>query len=142
MIITKYFSRAEEVISCGPYYKALYNALAHAYVEGIDNTVYLTEEQAPIISMCNCVKSVGKYITGARRSAKMIFAMLDDLCVDDEGKNLDPAVIPGASYIFFIPSFLRLCVCTCCADNKRSVSDLRFNLSIFQFFNLPWGGRD
>jgi len=106
MIITKYFARAEEVISCGPYYKALYNALAHAYVVGIDNTVYLTEEQAPIISMCNCVKSVGKYITGARRSAKMIFAMLDDLCVDDEGKNLDPADIPGPSYLFFIPSFV------------------------------------
>ena len=36
--------------------------------------------------------------------------------------------------------FLRLCVCTCYADSKCSVSDLRFNFSIFQSFNLPWGG--
>ncbi|MBQ9652977.1 MAG: hypothetical protein IJV32_02005 [Bacteroidales bacterium] len=106
MIITKYFARAEEVISCGPCYKALYNALAHAYVEGIDNTVYLTEERAPLVTMCNCVKSVVKYLSGARRSSKMVFAMLNDLCVDDEGKNIDPASIPGESYLFFIPSFV------------------------------------
>ena len=52
--------------------------------------------------------------------------------------NLNNRIFPSS--LLFNLYFLRLCVCTCCADNKRSVSDLRFNCSIFQSFNLPWGG--
>ena len=106
MIVTKYFARAEEVISCGPFYKALYNALAQAYVEGIDNLIYLTEERAPLVSMCNCVKSVVKYLTGARRTSRTIFATLQDLSIDADGKNIDPESIPGPSYLFFIPTYV------------------------------------
>ena len=35
--------------------------------------------------------------------------------------------------------FLRLYVYTSYADSKRSVSDLRFHPSIFQYFNITWG---
>ena len=106
MIITKYYARADEVISSGPCYKALYNALAQAYVEGIGGMVFLTEERAPLVSMCNCIKSVVKYITGAHRSSKMILELIKAMDIDCEGMNLDPETVPGQSYLFFIPSYV------------------------------------
>ena len=106
MIVTKYFAGADEILSSGACFKALYNALAHAYVTGIANTVYLTEERVPMVSMCNCVKSVMKYLSGVHKSSKMVTKVLDDLSIDEEWLNADPSQLPDPTYCFCLPSFV------------------------------------
>lgn len=104
MSIEKIYSEPADIAGSDFHFLALYNTLHKASEEGIDGILYLCEEVAPILSVCNCVKTLEAQLKASRFSATEMERIAARLEVNPMGFNPPVREIRHPHYCFDIPS--------------------------------------
>ena len=114
MDIQRFFSEPADIAGSDLRYRALYATLCRAYEEGIDGILYLCEDIAPILSVCNCVKTMEQQIKSSDYSADTLVSIIDVLDINPLGYNPPLEEINTPDYLFYITTpFGKGLVLTC-----------------------------
>lgn len=104
MSIQRFFSDPADISGSDIKYRALYTTLYRACEEGLDGILYLSEDVAPILSICNCVKTIETHLSSNRYSAKTMTEVIDQMEINPLGFNPPVSEIKYHRYSFDIPS--------------------------------------
>lgn len=104
MNIQRFFSEPADIAGSDLRFRALYNTLCRAYEEGIDGILYLCEDIAPILSVCNCVKTMETQLVASKYSPDAMVSLIENLDINPLGYNPPVDKIRTPEYLFYITS--------------------------------------